>query len=330
MDIGMQRYFQIPGQDLVWRYVTPGETALHGEHSTMAKCASSAMIHLGRRRNSNELYGAYGHELTFAEVKWLANWCFARGQNLLYPHAFYYSVRGPRRDERPPDVGPNSAWWDDYRPYADACRRLCWINTDSQHVCSIAILGDSQWLPDAPAKVCYQHQRDFNYLEVRHLVEDARVAADGVHLAGMHYRAVVMDQALPLREALRPALQQLAAAGRLVAYGYPRDASPLADATVASSDAELLSALDALTDRDVVLDPPVSDVRVRHVVKNGRHFYLLFNEGLRPFSVKVEVSSPGLRQWWDPQTGRITASSPAEMVNFAPGEMKLMSVASRP
>jgi hypothetical protein len=58
-DIGAERYFQIPGQDLVWRYVEPGPKALEGQHSTMAKCASSAMLHLGLRRNANELYGAY-------------------------------------------------------------------------------------------------------------------------------------------------------------------------------------------------------------------------------------------------------------------------------
>ena len=133
MDIGAERYFQIPGQDLVWRYVLPGKTALEGEHSTTAKCASSAMIHLKRRRNSNELYGAYGHDLTFDEMQWLAGWALVRGHNLLYPHAFYYSVRGPRQDERPPDVGPNAAWWEQYKPYADYCRRLRWLNTDSRH-----------------------------------------------------------------------------------------------------------------------------------------------------------------------------------------------------
>ena len=140
------------GQDLVWRYVTPGKTALEGGIRTMAKCASSAMIHLGRRRNSNELYGAYGHELTFDEVQWLANWCFVRGQNLLYPHAFYYSVRGPRRDERPPDVGPNSAWWDRYKPYADACRRLCWVNTDSQQSARLRFLAIANGCPITPPK----------------------------------------------------------------------------------------------------------------------------------------------------------------------------------
>ena len=32
---------------LVWRYVEPGPKAPNGPHSTMAKGASSAMIHLG-------------------------------------------------------------------------------------------------------------------------------------------------------------------------------------------------------------------------------------------------------------------------------------------
>ena len=205
----------------MWRYVVPGTKALEGEHSTMAKCASSAMIHLGRRRNSNELYGAYGHELTFDEMQWLADWCFVRGHNLLYPHAFYYSIRGPRRDERPPDVGPNAAWWPRYKPYADACRRLSWLNTDSRHVCEVAILADANYCPDAAAKVCFQHQRDFNYLELRHLWEDARVDAEGVRLAGMHYRAVVLDGLPQLPSSAKPAVEKLASAGKLIVWGRP-------------------------------------------------------------------------------------------------------------
>jgi alpha-L-rhamnosidase len=165
-DIGRLRYFQIPGQDLVWRYVEPDKpSALEGAHSTMAKCSSSAMIHGGRRRNANEFCGAYGHQLTFAEMKWLADWCLVRGVNLLIPHAFYYSVRGPRRDERPPDVGPHSPWWGDFKQFADYCRWLCWLNTDSRHVCDTAILCESDHLPWRAAKVFQQHQRDFNYLE---------------------------------------------------------------------------------------------------------------------------------------------------------------------
>ena len=144
------------------------------------------MIHLRRRRNSNEYCGAYGHNFTFGEMKWLTNWLIVRGCNLLYPHAFYYSVRGPRIDERPPDVGPNSAWWDKYKPFADSVSRLCWLNTDSKHVSELAILGLNNHLPWQAAKICFQNQRDFNYLEARHLWEDAQVDQNGIRIAGMH------------------------------------------------------------------------------------------------------------------------------------------------
>jgi hypothetical protein len=82
----------------------------------------------------NEFCGAFGPNFTFEEMKWLAHWLLVRGCNLLVPHAFFYSIRGPRIDERPPDVGPNNTWWPQYRPFAQATSRLCWLNTDSTHV----------------------------------------------------------------------------------------------------------------------------------------------------------------------------------------------------
>jgi hypothetical protein len=325
MDIGMERYFHIPGQDLVWRMVVPGKSAIEGPDSTLAKCASSAMVHLGRRRNSNELYGAYGHNLTFDEMEWLANWCFVRGQNLLFPHAFYYSVRGPRRDERPPDVGPNAAWWPKYKPYADACRRLSWLNTDSRHVCHVAVLADATHLPDQAAKICFQHQRDFNYLELRHLWDDAKAGPDGVRLAGMEYRMVVLDGAVQVPEKALPALEKLAAAGRLVAWGETLAA--LKDVPRARTPQELVAAIDARTAPDLVLAPPTPDVRYRHVVKHGRHFYLLFNEGPETATFKASFAVQGARQWFDPHTGETSAAPTDQPVILRGHEMKVLSVA---
>ena len=322
MDIGMERLFQIPGQDLVWRYVTPGKTAIEGEHSTMAKCASSAMLHLGYRRNSNELYGAYGHELTFEEVKWLANWCFVRGQNLLYPHAFYYSVRGPRRDERPPDVGPNSAWWHCYRPYADACRRLSWLNTDSKHVCEIAILCDAQWLPDLSAKICFQSQRDFNYLELRDLNE-AVIDSEGIHIAGMSYKAAILEENLFVGREYADEMRKIADAGRLIYHASPQPGKTLKKATVTTTDSEFLNALDALTKADLIIQPPSRDMRYRHVVKDGLHFYMLFNEGDNPATCALAVNQAGKWEWWDSSTGLIIAAAGQEAL-FKPGEIKIL------
>ncbi len=306
-DIGQLRYFQIPGQDVVWRYIEPGKPgALEGEQSTMGKCASSAMIHLKRRRNLNECCGAYGPNLTFDEMKWVTHWLLVRGCNLLVPHAFFYSIRGPRIDERPPDVGPNSPWWPQYKPFAQATARLCWLNTDSRHVCELAILGLNDALPWRAAKVCFQHQRDFNYLEARHLWEEAQVDADGIRLAGMHYRALILEEDPP--EKAKPAIDALTNAGRVIRWNKD------------TSDPQLVEAIDKLITPDVRISPATLDLRVRHVQKGGTDYYLLFNEGGDDLELRLNVSAKGGWALLDPTTGGreiVPADRPVRLLKHA-------------
>ena len=335
MDIGAERYFQIPGQDLVWRYVEPGPKALEGQHSTMAKCASSAMIHLGLRRNSNELYGAYGHTLTYDEMVWLANWCFVRGQNLLIPHAFYFSIRGPRFDERPPDVGPNSNWWKDYKPYADACRRLSWLNTDSRQICDIAILCEATWLSDKTAKILYQNQRDFNYLEIQYLWEKAKIDKDGVHIGGMTYRAVILDSLSYMPDQAKPFLKKLAKNGRLIVTDNSQNTAMFKGSVVFKSQEELIAAIGKRIKSDIILTPGSENIRYRHVVKEGHDYYILFNEEASEVSAGIRLQASGNsekpesslrfnREWLDPFTAKTTASTEDEIVVFKPHELKIL------
>ena len=296
--IGPLRFFHIPGQDLVWRWVLPDDpSALEGPESTQGKCTSSAMLHLGRQRNANECYGAYGHELTWEEMTWLAHWCFIRGVNLLVPHAFYYSVRGPRRDERPPDVGPNSAWWPRYRRFADGCRRLSWLNTDCRHVCHVAILGKPYRLPWRSAKVCFQHQRDFNYLEERHLWEDARVDQEGITISGMHYRVLIIEDEPDVRAC--PALEILDRAGRIIRYSKDM------------ADAVLIGRIDRFIPPDIRIAQDVPGLRVRHVVKAGWHYFMLFNETSTCVEITIELPVKGPAVLYDPWTGE-SSEMPAD------------------
>jgi len=313
-DIGLLRHFHIPGQDLVWRWVLPDHpSALEGAESTQGKCGSSAALHAGRRRNANECCGAYGHELTWDEMQWLARWCFVRGVNLLYPHAFYYSIRGVRRDERPPDVGPNSPWWDCYRDYADACRRLSWINTDCVHVCDLAILGQADHLPWRPARACFCHQRDFNYLEDRDLLDRAQVDQDGVHVAGMTYRALILEHD-PDPMAMR-ALEPMARVDRIIRY------------TDTMSDADLIKWIDRIAPADVRVDPSTPALRVRHVRKGGFHWYMLFNERQTPLQANVSFPVKGDRLLFDAATGRIGEMQQDQPLRLAGHELQVLAVA---
>jgi len=313
-DIGPLRYFHIPGQDIVWRYVEPEKpSALEGEQSTQAKCASSAMIHLGRRRNMNEFCGAFGPNFTFDEMKWLANWLLVRGCNLLVPHAFFYSIRGPRIDERPPDVGPNNTWWSQYQPFAQATSRLCWLNADSTHVCDLAILGLNDYLPWRAAKVCFQQQRDFNYLEARHLWEDAKVDEEGIHLAGMHYRALILEEDPPQKA--RSAADTLAKAGRIVRWHEKM------------SDAEFVGQIDRLAPPDVRVAPAAPDLRVRHVRKNAVDYYLLFNEGAGELEIRLDLSAKGERILLDPLSGGQSPLASGSPIRLAGHTMQVLAIA---
>jgi hypothetical protein len=331
MDIGAEKYFQVPGQDLVWRFVEPWPKALDGQNATMAKCASSAMLHLEYRRNLNELYGAYGHNLTYDEMVWLANWCFVRGQNLLIPHAFFYSIRGPRYDERPPDVGPNSTWWSGYKQYADACRRLSWLNSDSRQVCNIAILSDEAFLPDKPAKTLFWHQRDFNYLEVRLLGNEARISSKGVVIAGMTYNALIIDTISYLPDNAVSLLKKLAKKKHLIVNAASKYASWFKGALVYTTYDDLENAVNKLAVPDIVLAQPSENIRYRHVCKDGDDYYILFNEegtevntGIRLQASGDRRSKTGDRYWLNPNTTEAVPTPDNETLNFKPHELKIL------
>ena len=325
MDIGTLKYFHIPGQDVVWRYLEPYKNkSLEGEHATMGKCSSSAKENHGRARNLNECFGAYGWEFTWEEMRWLTDWLLVRGVDMLSPHAFYYSIRGPRRNERPPDVGPNNVWWDRYKPYADYCRRISWLNAAGDHVCDVAILGTPVFLPWRAARALFEGQRDFNYLDTDTLCEKARVDASGVTVGAKHYTVAIVDGTDILDTESRKLLKPLLDAGRVLAYP-----EPIAGIDTVASDADaLLARLDKLTPADVRLRPANPDIRYRHLVVNGIHLYFFTNEGSDTVDTALSVSVSGKAVWWEPYTSAVLEDVSPENLSLAPGQSRVLCVCS--
>ncbi len=149
--------------------------------------------------------------------------------------------------------------------------------------------AQSSSLPWRAAKVCFQHQRDFNYLEARHLWENAQADGEGIHLAGMHYRALVLEEDPPQKA--QSAIETLAKAGRIVHWSEK------------IGDAEFVAQIDRLIPPDVRVSPAVPDLRVRHVRKKGVDYYLLFNEGPGEIEIRLDVSAKGERVLLDPMSG---------------------------
>lgn len=197
-EIGLLRHFQIPGQDVVWRHVSPGK-GIDGTESVLAKCASDAARHDGRRRNANECFGCCGPDglqwaFSVDDMKWYMDYLFVRGTNLLIPHAFFYSLRDDRKNERPPDVGPHNLWWPMYQEIAMYIRRMSWLMTDSVNQARVAVLCEADCLPWKNCRALYENQIEFNYLELDRLKEC--VLRDGLlHIGQQRYAHILIGQA---------------------------------------------------------------------------------------------------------------------------------------
>ena len=168
-DIEVQRYFHTPGQDLVFRWVSPEKGGTEGMDSVMGKCSADAARLMNRRRNSNECFGACNRNgnpwhFTGEDMKWYIDWLAVRGVNLFIPHAFYYSLEGQHSQERPPDVGPGSIWWPHYRFWADYMARLSCLMTDADLHADIAVLCRNRDMKPEAVKPLFETQRGFQYL----------------------------------------------------------------------------------------------------------------------------------------------------------------------
>lgn len=283
------RYFQLPGQDMVWRYVEPDKpSALEGEHSVAAKAATSGARIQGARRVLTEVCGAYGWRLTLEEVKWLFDWHLVRGNNLINPHAVFYSIRGRRAWESEPDLCLHNVW----RPYICIlnryAQRVSRILCDGAHVCEVAVLGDGDNLPWEAARQLYRNQIDFLYLDDE-AVADGTVR-DGLFEAGSQsYRAIIIEGKPVLGSSAREHLDVFQSGGGLLLPFEPG--------------VDLPTELDSVMERDLRLRPGNQDLRFIHYIRDGLDYYYLVNEGDREIRGKLDLNIAGKIECWNPLTG---------------------------
>lgn len=312
-EIGLLKYFHIPGQDVVWRWVAPEkDLAITGPHSTMAKCSSDAARHLKRRRNSNECFaccGANRIEWSFnvSDMKWYMDWLFVRGVNLLYPHAFFYSVEGEGRyNERPPDVGPNNIWWPYYRIISDYMKRMSWLMTDSVNQAKIAVLCEPDCLPWQITRPLYEHQFEFNYLENTLFESEVKIAAGKILIAAQEYSVLVVEDVNHLTEAVISKLRLFTAQGGKVFIYNPTQAALKLESVCEITDfAHIVPAVSRVLNADLILEPSNPNLRVSHVIKDDIHFYLLTNEQDQVIQGQAGVSEIGYTELWDAWNGNI-------------------------
>ncbi|WP_299848560.1 glycosyl hydrolase [uncultured Metabacillus sp.] len=311
-DIGLLDHFQIPGQDVVWRWVAPEDgKALEGEHSTAGKCSADAARHRGRRRNLNEFLGVCSKEspwaLTPGDMKWYMDWLLVRGVNLLCPHAFYYSIEGERRShERPPDVGPNNLWWPYYKPFAQYMKRLSWLMTDSVNQTSVAILCGEDHLPWKVAKPLFENQIEFNYLEEALFLLTSHLGDGKIEIVNQSYQTVIIENGLKLEADSIAKLEHfIQSGGEVIVLTGEHESSTVKGAKVIQSPDNVVDALSRIHREEVIISPACKDIRVSKIVKDGKLFYFFVNEGEENYKGSFSLKEVGRVEKWDAWTGEI-------------------------
>ena len=131
-------YMQMPGVDhLCRRIVDP----------LLNKQVSSVAHQFGGRRVLSESYGCSGWNMSFEDQKWIGEWQYVQGVNLLCQHLALYSLRGRRKRDYPPSVFHQQPWWPYHRIIGDHFARLGAVLTQGKHRADVLVIHpiESAW-----------------------------------------------------------------------------------------------------------------------------------------------------------------------------------------
>jgi len=321
----------IPGIDHLGRKI--GEPLL-------CKQVSSVAHQLGRRRVISEMYGCSGWNVSFEELKWIAEWQFVQGVDLPCQHLQLYSAKGLRKRDNPPSLFYQQPWWEHYRRLNDYFARLLSMLTCGRHVAHILVLHtiESAWteyradgsaevdalnaeLVGLAAELLGMH-RDFDFGDETIISRHATVSRDVFRVGKCRYKVVIVPRCITLRSTTVDLLEKFIAGGGTVLRIGPLPERM--DGALSSRPAEVLSKARKVSPRRAALSaalneslPPavaVTDAKGRELrdiwvqQRHHREGDLFFLANINPhkaFDAEIHIPIRGRLEEFDCDTGEV-------------------------
>lgn len=216
----------------------PGMDRINRDPTFVTEKITSSVAHLtGKPRASSETFGTFDWQLTLQEMKEWTDRQFVRGINMLFLHAFYYSVADFRRAECPPSLFFQNLFWPYFKKYADYAKRLATKMSQGIHVAPVAIYypivsafgatraGDNQDvdpLNRSLQDLCTllsEHQWDFDIVD-DHLICEAKIVGNSLQIGGEKFFVLVLPSSpiLPV-STLKKITAFLKAGGKVISAG---------------------------------------------------------------------------------------------------------------
>ena len=262
---GFGEYFRtagtldVPGVDTIWRQLWHGQANLHfplllassAAHQKAPQDPDGPWPATGLA--ATESFGVYGLGLTFHGMKWVTDYQFVRGINVLGPMARSMFTDKGRLYRTMDHMGPGNPLWQHYRPFADYVGRLSVMGRAGERVASIAVYYPIETLwASRPGKTAGSFETICGLLEDQQIqcdviggdaLLDATVEDEMLVTPGAAYETIIVPAVEVLRgSVVRKLVEFRSQGGRLILLGGPEwvtegaQAHPTGDAAPALLD----------------------------------------------------------------------------------------------
>jgi len=165
-------FMHVPGIDWLGRRIASPVTP---------KQVGSVAEQLGKKFVLTETYAMCGWDVSFEEMKWIAEWQYVNGVNLMCQHLESYTIKGFRKRDFPPSLFIQQSWWNEYKHFNDYLARLGVLLTSGKARADVLLLH--------PMKSAWVSYDGTNNKEIKALDDDfvhASCLLSGIHV-DYHY-----------------------------------------------------------------------------------------------------------------------------------------------
>ena len=310
------RSMDVPGVDAIWRQVFPGKKNHH-----FPKFASSAAHQNGTPWSFAELFAVYGSGITPEQMKWVTDYHFVRGINLIVASAYAQSTREHFMAGERPNYGPSNPMWKRLGDYHGYVARLGYLLSLGK-----PDIGTALYFPvrdiwaggpdfeavtqsnDNAAAALLDCQCDFDMVD-DDVLGNAEVSDGFIQVGAASYHTICVSKTKWMPDSIKNKLSEFCAAGGNVLWlsEYEHD----------YGESICLDEIPDFVQPTLRISPQYCGIRIcRRQLENGSLIFIT-NESLKGLCFTVHLGDDKRIACIDPVTGNLF--TPAGMVHTDTG-----------
>ncbi|NLE12573.1 MAG: hypothetical protein GX628_02725 [Clostridiales bacterium] len=167
----LYEYMHMPGMDWLGRHIAS---------PIIPKQVSSVSRQLGKKMSLSETYALCGWDCSYEELKWIGEWQFVNGINILCQHLEGYTIRGLRKRDYSSPVTFQAPEWSDYKQFNDYFSRLGKLFADNDVVADVLVLHPlhSGWMAYDSGNCAAIQKLDRSFVETSNLLSGLHIGYD--------------------------------------------------------------------------------------------------------------------------------------------------------